>query len=195
MFVAGSRVPSGRDNCLVIRDLSVFDHHPVGERAAGRFVKTDAVKFLVAELGLHENFGIARCNVLHEQIPVLIRKVRQHCGTNRSCRDAPQRGMQHDRGDLFLRDGGDPVNGFSSPLMSELMPLRITNQDLGQRTDLHGAAFEARRFDPSVFAIVLEAGVMRVRFALPGVERALPFIPGVRYVFRDALMSAGRYDS
>ncbi len=51
LFVAGRGVPGGGDDGLVIVDLAVLDHHPMGEAAARGFVEADALELAVGDLG------------------------------------------------------------------------------------------------------------------------------------------------
>jgi hypothetical protein len=55
--------------------------------------------------------------------------------------------------------------------LSQRMALRITDQHLRQRTDLHRRAIEARRLDPGVFLIAVPAGEVGIGYSLIGMER------------------------
>jgi hypothetical protein len=59
-----------------------------------------------------------------------------------------------------------------------------------QRADLHRLAVEGRRLQPAVFAVVLEIGVVRRRFALVRVQRlviAAVVVPGMLDRLGDAI--------
>jgi hypothetical protein len=46
-------------------------------------------------------------------------------------RNRSQNKLEHGRGDLFLGNCGDPVEGFARSLATELMPLRLATQEQG----------------------------------------------------------------
>lgn len=148
------------------------------------------MQFLVAELRLDVNLGVAGGDVFDEQVPVLVGKIREHRSADCASRDATQSRVQHHRSNLPFGNGGDAVDRLARPLMRELMPLRVTNQDLRKRAGLHRTTFEARGFNPGVFSVVLKASVKGIGFAPPGMQGLVAFVPGVGNVFGDAIEEA-----
>ena len=51
LFVPRRGIPSGGDDGLVVVDLAVPDHHPVGEAASRGFVEADTLELAIGYLG------------------------------------------------------------------------------------------------------------------------------------------------
>src|SRR5208337_1764467 len=67
------------------------------------------------------------------------------------------------------------------------MALRITDQHLRQRADLHGLTVEAWCLHPRVLLIAVPASKGGLRLSLPGVKRLFTAIVSMGYVFADAV--------
>ena len=130
---------------------------------------------------------VALADVVDQQLQMLLRQFGQHRGTNRARSVAAQRGFQHPRSHLYVSDGPDGFDRQTRILARQRMALRITDQHLRQRADLHGLTVKARRLDPGVLLIAIPAGKGGLRLSDPGVKRLFTAIVGVRYIFADAI--------
>src|SRR5208282_5045002 len=78
---------------------------------------------------------------------------------------------------------GDSLESGVRPFARERMAGGIADEDIRKRTDLHRVAIVAWRFDPCVFPLVPEVGVVGVGLAFPGRLRALSYVPRVGDIF------------
>ncbi len=94
---------------------------------------TDTRDLAAGEGGRIVDRGVTLRNVVHQQLPVLLREIGQHGGANRPGQ-VPSHGGLHviDR-DSTIGHGGNSVESGVCPLARQGMPLRMADQDLRER--------------------------------------------------------------
>lgn len=116
---------------------------------------------------------------------MLLREFRQHRGANCGCGMPTKSGVQHVWTHADSADSLDVANREIRILLSQRMALGITDEDLSQRTNLHGLPIEARRFDPRIFLLAIPASEFRLGLSGLRMESLATLIIGVCHIFAD----------
>ena len=146
--VARGEVPGARHDHLVVRDLPVFDRHPVAQRPPGRVMQAVA-------LGLgrpRRRFPLlplvdAQVPFLHDVRGELLDPAGDRLGDDERLdaarRDAAQRRKERRSSDLELREGG------VDQLLRALVARCVGHQHARERADLHGRFGVPRCLEPA----------------------------------------------
>jgi len=124
-------------------------------------------------------------DIVDQQLPMLLREFRQHAGADRAGSVSAESGVQHGGCRTNAADGSDLLDRQIGVLARECVSLRVADQYLRQRPDLHGFAVEARGFDPGIFLLAVPAGEGGLGLSHPRMQRLLSLIVGVHHVCAD----------
>ncbi|MNF76765.1 hypothetical protein D3C84_588910 [compost metagenome] len=164
----------------------------MGEHAARRLLEAHPAKLLVRrDLGLDVGAEVPLADVVDERLPLVRQGVFQHAATHRPAYDAAHGGVQLRR--LDGRAGQRLVDAVELIEMGHSARVlgRQLHQQVGERAHFDHLAVEGGGFDPGVLAVILPAGVVRLRLALPGLEGGVILVPGVLVALGDAIHQPG----
>ena len=77
-----TRVPGGRHDRMVIREIPVFHHPPVRERSARRLVRANAFDLFFRKLRRIVPGHVAAEDIISPQFAMLQSEIGQHCPTD-----------------------------------------------------------------------------------------------------------------